>query len=97
MGKRFTIALAVLAILAILLGTYTAGYLWLGKRHVWYGTLQMSTHGPTSIDTIERIYPQRWMMMFYRPATKVESWWEGVEVQATWSEEPLFDAVHYST
>lgn len=79
MGKKITVALAVFASLAALVGTYTAGYLWLGEVQYWAGgSLQRP---PTAY----RIYSQPWIATVFRPAAKLESWLRGAEVRATWT------------
>ena len=82
MGKRLTVALAVFAFLAVLLGTYTLGYFWLGK----YVELDLSDSArPAGVVLIERVYPQQWMKVAFRPAAKAENWLRGVLVVVTCS------------
>lgn len=86
MGKRLTLALAVFALIVIPLAIYTAGYFCLPENVYWFidGCAQTSPVPGIEVQTIERQYPQLWMVTAFRPATKLEGWLRGVEVQATW-------------
>jgi len=79
MGRRLTIALALFAFLAVLLGTYVAGYLGLADTFEHYD-LTVSSQ-PYKLD---RIYSQRWLREGFRPAGKVEHWLRGIEVEVFW-------------
>jgi uncharacterized RDD family membrane protein YckC len=59
--------LAMLAIVAVLLVAYVAGYFWLGRRMNHLGL-----SAPTRIEVIERYYSQPWMASMYQPAGKVD-------------------------
>jgi len=102
MGKRLTIALAVFAILAVLLGTYTAGYLLLPTTYYWYASGSATTSSPTPgfpLATVHRIYREQWMATAFLPAASVEGWLRGVEVYARWGggQRRLADPYDYET
>jgi len=87
MGKRLTTVLAVIAFLAILVGTYTAGYLWLAQEYI-----EVSVSGsalPGQVNLIDRVYPQQWIAIVFRPAASVEQWIRGIPVITAWRDEPL--------
>jgi len=96
MWKRTTITLAVLAVVAALLGTYTAGYLLLPDTYYWCNghLLHASKYEEyrewltkARIEAIERDYSQQWMPTAFLPAARFEAWLRGIEVQPTWSAE----------
>jgi len=83
MGKRLTTALAILAVLAVLMGAYTAGYVSLGERSDWHvdhplSLLRAANGGP---DLIRRVYPQQWLATIYLPAGWVEEQLLGIDVE----------------
>ena len=68
MWKRLTIALAVFAFLAVLLGAYVAGYFWLGR----YDRLPiLRPSGPPAANI--RFYPTKFWAAMFRPAARVET------------------------
>jgi len=96
MGKRLTLALAVLAVVAVLLGTYAAGYFLLCERQDWYAAgsdtlLKDVPIGPLA--TIERTYPRQWLAVICRPAGQLEEWLRGTDVEVTYRD-PAIDHNH---
>jgi hypothetical protein len=86
-GKRLTIALAIFALIVVPLAIYTTGYLLLPQRVEWAddGFGYAASRPPTSsVEVIERVYPQQWMTAAFGPAAKLEGHLRGIEVQATW-------------
>lgn len=75
-GRIVTMVLGMFAIVALLIGVYVGGYLWLGEVVVF------SAEIPPGVD---RDYPCEWQMWMFRPATKVESWLTGRNVKAVYS------------
>ena len=73
-GKSLTIALGVFALLAVLLGTYTAGYCWLGRR------LEGTTSGPGPTRVIVRRYGHEWQVKAFWPISRIEAALRGDEV-----------------
>jgi len=65
MGKRLTIAMTAFVLLAVLLGTYVAGYFWLGERvdAEWNGRIVATS----------RCYRHQWMASVFKSAAEVES------------------------
>ena len=74
MGKRLTLALAVFALVAVLLGTYVAGYLWLGEREDW-------PSDEVGDEVTVRLYHREWQATVFRPAGTIESLASGVKVR----------------
>jgi hypothetical protein len=68
-------------LLAIPLGAYVAGYLWLGKQTDWYSTQT------NALETIERSFPNVPLMLIYQPAGMVESWFGGIKVEVSLADE----------
>jgi len=67
------IALAVVLLLALLLGTYVAGYFWMGEYD--FGETDEGV-----VEYVSRDYPQQWLADIYTTAGKVESWLRRIEV-----------------
>jgi hypothetical protein len=75
-------AMIVFAMVAGTLSLYTAGYFWLGKRS---DTLSLAGRpGPYHIETIDRIYPEKWQSLLFEPAGTVEARLRGVNVYVVW-------------
>ena len=75
--------LTVLAIVLATLGAYVGGYFWLATQSREAYTTTDYSDGTSSLTDITRIFPHRWQAVLYRPASDVESWWRGIEVQVT--------------
>lgn len=87
MGKRLTIVLAVIAILAVSVGSYSAGYFWLASEYTEVSVSDSASAG--HIDLVDRVYPQQWLAILFRPAARIEQWLRGVPVITAWRDEPL--------
>jgi hypothetical protein len=74
--------LAALAVVLVTLGTYLAGYFWLGKRSDFYSSDNFLLP-PSKID---RQYSQMWMAMIFRPAEWIEEKLRGVDAEVMWFE-----------
>ena len=70
MGKRLTVALAVLA----LLGVYVGGYFWLGSYVPGFAVARAD--GPPLIASV-RFYPVSFLAAVFRPAARVKTWLTG--------------------
>jgi hypothetical protein len=80
-GRLATIALAVLALLALTLGAYVGGYLWLGEV-LTYVESRLDTGGFVDVTIVRRNYPHNWQRDIFQPAATVERWLRGIEVRA---------------
>ena len=72
--------LVMLAIVAVPLSAYVAGYFWLGKQAELLG-LGVDNFGRPYPYAIERAYPQRWMVTIYKPAGWVEEKVRGFDIE----------------
>jgi hypothetical protein len=77
--------LPALAIAAVPLILYVAGYFWLGDRSDWHvdhsiSLLRAANGGP---DLMRRSYPQQWLTTIYTPAGWVEEQLLGIDVEVT--------------
>src|SRR5262245_62011061 len=84
MGKRLTLALAAFALIVVPLGAYVGGYFLLGQRFEY-----VPRGGPVLTFDTERMYPQRWMVDFFRPAARIEERIRGVRVEVIWRDADL--------
>jgi hypothetical protein len=71
--------LAVLIVLAALLGLYVGGYFWLGRESRFYAGV--GSHRVT------RLYRYEWASSMFAPAAYLESWLRGVHTRASHNEE----------
>ena len=69
--------LVALTVVAMLLGGYVGGYLWLGKRHVFRA---QPTGGAPVVAAVFRDYRHKWQVAAFQPAAYVESLCIGVKV-----------------
>jgi hypothetical protein len=80
--------LAAIVLVAALVGAYVAGYLWLGQ-------LTTANQGIAVLNGVHyraaprwcRNFNTQWEAVLFEPATKVESWLRGIEIEATSSAE----------
>lgn len=72
MGKRLTIALAVLALATVPIGAYVGGYFYLGDF--------ASGIRPSGQLLVVREYPYKWLGQLFMPAAKIEAWVGGTEI-----------------
>ena len=77
------LAPVLVALLLVLpLGSYVAGYFWLGEyKAIKTGNLLHPTADPGIV--VLRVYRFRWLALAYRPAGKIEHYLRGVDVYTT--------------